>query len=113
MKNALSVPVAEESAVVLFVAARSVTVPTTEKLSPETIREISILLLAVDSMLCWDFTDADKAVAWSRRLVENIDVNPMWANGRHQGDCTHDIHTCSRCLVEKFEAQARQMEEDG
>jgi hypothetical protein len=71
--------------------------------SPARRREAVILLLAADSVMIGDHESAEAAVAWTRRLFDGVDTDPIWADGRHQGDCTKDAFTCSRCVLEDYE----------
>lgn len=72
------------------------------------IRELAIGLMAAD-MLLTDFIEAEASVVWTRRLFDSCDTDPLWANGRHDGDCTNQPMTCTRCVVEEWEAKAREL----
>lgn len=74
-------------------------------------RQAAILLSAVDAVLCDDM-EVDKAVWFARRLATAVDSDPMWANGRHDGDCTKQPHSCIRCQIEAYEADAKKRYEE-
>lgn len=76
------------------------------------IREAAVLYLAADAMLCEDFAEAEDALIWARRVAHAVDNDPIWANGRHEGDCTKAPMTCSRCVLEELEAEARRKAEE-
>lgn len=80
-------------------------------MTPKEIRESAVLLLASD--LAFEHPDAESALAWARRIENSVDNDPLWADGKHCGDCTQQPHTCSRCLLESYEDVARAIEEDG
>lgn len=72
------------------------------------IRETAVLLLAADLALC-DNQNAEMALMYARRIERSVEENPIWANGRHDGDCTKQPMTCSRCVLEDMEDRARKM----
>jgi len=72
------------------------------------IRETAVLLLAADIALC-DSLAAENALEMARRIEKSVDEDPIWANGKHEGDCTKQPHTCSRCVLEDMEDRAREM----
>jgi hypothetical protein len=72
------------------------------------IREIAICLMAADDLLT-DFARVEDAVAFARRIADGVDSDPLWADGRHDGDCTSQPHTCSRCVLEGYEDKARSL----
>jgi hypothetical protein len=73
----------------------------------EVIRETAILLFAADAVLVGDMPNREAALSWSIRIFESADTDPLWANGRHEGDCTNQPMTCTRCLCEEYIEEAR------
>jgi hypothetical protein len=53
----------------------------------------------------WDFEYDDMVGQWPR-MLEVMNGNPLWADGKHCGDCTNQPHTCQRCLVEDIQKRA-------
>lgn len=76
------------------------------------VRHIAMLLFAADSVAAQDFRESTAALKHAYRYFRTVDTDPMWANGRHEGDCTKTAHTCGRCLVEHFEQKARELLEE-
>lgn len=76
------------------------------ELTDAEVRNAALCLLAADSALCDDMTP-EQAVAFSRRLEAGLDEDP-WSDGRHCGDCTSQPMTCTRCLIEDAEREARE-----
>jgi hypothetical protein len=66
------------------------------------VREAAILGLAMDCVLGRDSFEAENAIAWSRRLMDEYE------HSEHDGDCTKQAHTCSRCLCDEALSQARE-----
>lgn len=75
-------------------------------------REAAVALLAADALISEDFYKAEAALNWARNLEHAVDTDPMWAKGRHEGDCTKTAHTCCRCVLEEFEAKAEKIWRD-
>lgn len=69
-------------------------------------RDAAVLLIATDSVL-WDNQAVEDAVAYAERIAASVDTDPMWANGRHDGDCTQQPQTCARCLLDEYIEEAR------
>lgn len=64
--------------------------------------ELAALLMAADSVAIEDHQNAEKALAWSKRLL---------AAGKapHSGDCTKQPHTCLTCVAEEYEDAAERL----
>jgi hypothetical protein len=73
---------------------------------PSNVREAALCLLAADALLADDARTAEAALSWTRRLEQALDEEP-WADGKHSGDCTKTAHTCTRCVIEELEGEAR------
>lgn len=73
----------------------------------QNLHECAVLLAAADHTLCDDMT-AEKAVEFARRSWHVMETDPLWANGRHDGDCTKHAHSCARCYCEDYEREARE-----
>ena len=76
-----------------------------DDLTAEEVRNAAICLLAADNALC-DGMTPEEAVAFVRRQEAALDEEP-WANGKHHGDCTKQPETCTRCMFEDAEKEAR------
>lgn len=72
--------------------------PDDYKLPKENVIECAILLIATDSALL-DGDKAENAVTWARNLYDN-------SHGPHDGDCTFQPCTCTRCYFECFYLEA-------
>jgi len=72
-------------------------------------REIAILLLAADTLAAKDARDTNSALRYAGDYADTVDNNPLWANGRHCGDCTKEPHTCARCVFEQYLAIADEL----
>lgn len=72
-----------------------------EKLSPESLRAATILLLATDAVLSDDM-GIEQAVSFAERISKSLDTG-MWSDGKHHGDCTRNTETCVRCYFEQYE----------
>lgn len=77
-----------------------------------TVREVAVILFVADCVLCDDFQNGEDGLPWARNLFASIDTDPLWSDGKHHGDCTKHPHTCTRCVVEKYEAEARRRYEE-
>jgi hypothetical protein len=71
------------------------------------VRNTAICLLAADACLV-DSLTPDEALAFAHRIVKAVDTDPIWADGRHEGDCTKTPMTCARCHLETMEKEARE-----
>jgi len=57
-----------------------------------------------------DFYDSfDEAVLGFNNMLREIEISSYWKDGRHDGDCTKQCHSCFRCLVEEFTDEAKEM----
>jgi hypothetical protein len=72
-------------------------------------RDAAVLLMAADSVMVADHDNAEKALAFARGIAEAVDTDPLWANGRHDGDCTKQPMTCGRCQLERYEEAAQKI----
>lgn len=46
-----------------------------------------------------DFPQIDEGMLeWAREFVKSYDN--IWEEGRHDGDCTNEIHSCPFCVFE-------------
>lgn len=72
------------------------------------IRNCAVLLLAADLALCDGFS-VQSSLDMAEGVFNSVDSDLIWAGGRHEGDCTNQPHTCSRCLIEDMEDKARKM----
>ena len=48
---------------------------------------------------------ADAQQFWDKLLV-SIEIDPMWSEGKHCGDCTKEPMTCMRCYVDSTRREA-------
>jgi hypothetical protein len=69
------------------------------------LRQSALLLLAADTLLAGDAWTAEGALAFAKAIESSLD-EPMYARGKHAGDCTKQPFTCSRCVIEKYEDEA-------
>lgn len=60
--------------------------------------------------IIWDYMYDDMEGRWPE-MVQVMETDPMWANGKHNGDCTRQAHTCQRCLVESNKKDADKLAE--
>lgn len=80
--------------------------------SPAELQGCAILLAAADARLCGDLSDPLRALDWAARLFGSLETDPLYAGGIHHGDCTKHAHTCTRCVVERYRAEALRRWED-
>lgn len=76
--------------------------------SPDELEDCAILLMAADARLSGDWWSAQAALEWARRMAASLETDEMYAGGKHHGDCTKHAHTCSRCFVERYRAEAQE-----
>jgi hypothetical protein len=65
----------------------------------------AMLLMACDIAL-GDSLSPPLALAHAHRIYLSLEKEP-WKDGKHSGDCTKTPYTCSRCMVEEYEAEVR------
>ena len=60
----------------------------------------------------WDHEDniPEGVEHWNNVFLKTL-ATDYWVNGKHEGDCTSQAHTCCRCLVEDMTDQAKQLME--
>lgn len=81
------------------------------ELTEQKLRDAATLLAAIDHVL-WDDMELEKSIWFAKRWIASVDNDPLWADGRHEGDCTKQPHTCSRCVLEDYEDRIRAMWKD-
>lgn len=67
------------------------------------VREAAILLLAANAVMMHDCATSGDAFVYAIRHAEAVETDPLWARGRHSGDCTKEAHSCLRCQIEEQE----------
>ena len=79
-------------------------------LSDEQIREAAVLLAASDAVRNDNIVPAQRALDFSQRWFNAVDTEPIWADGKHNGDCTKAAGPCLRCHRDDYEDRIRAIE---